>query len=327
MPSIYLHNYFSKDIYLKLKKDKIIVPKNPIYFYIFSQSFDYLFYYNFMKLKKGAKIRDFGYYAHTHKVCSYFANIITYMKKNKLYDDENIGYLYGSLSHYVLDSTFHPYIHYYSGRFTSLDKKHTKKYMGNHAINEIMLDAIYYYKNNTKKYYKYKLYKDMFPNLSFSKKLHDNMDNAYLSTFKKENMSEIYIDAFNQCKYAYKYLMYDRFNIKKSLYKFFDFLTPFKNFKAYTYSHHVNKINYDILNINHKKWLHPVTGDEHTESLEDLYNVASKKLINYIKICNDYFNDLCDIEKVKKTIKNISYSSGLDCEIRPTFQYFRDQKN
>ncbi len=325
MPSIYLHNYFSKDVYSKLKKENVMLPKDKYEFLIFSQSFDYLFSYNFLSLKRGKKIRKLGHYAHLHKVWPYFENIITYMKKNKLYDDGNISYLYGSLSHYALDSTFHPYIHYISGRFSKKHRKETKKYMGYHAINEIMLDVIYYYKNNNVKYYNYKLYNDadFFKKVYFSQPLQNTINYAFKNTFNLENGAKIYNDAYLQYKNIYKYLMHDKTGLKKVFYKLIDLITPFKNFKSYSYSHHIKKINNDVLNLEKNTWLHPITGEKHNESVEELYKIASKKLISYIKVVNEYFQGKCNISKVKKIIGNNSYSTNLDADERVIFQYFR----
>ena len=123
MPSIYTHNYFAKDVEKKLVKTNNLKIKDNRYMLIFAQSFDNLFYYNVLSLKKGAKIRNLGHYAHTHNILDYFVNLISYIKENKLYDDPNLGYLYGSVCHYALDSTAHPYVHYFSGRFSKKKKK------------------------------------------------------------------------------------------------------------------------------------------------------------------------------------------------------------
>ena len=117
--------------------------------------------------------------------------------------------------------------------------------------------------------------------------------------------------------------MYDRFNIKKLLYRVVDIAYPFKKFKAYSYSHHIKNIDSDILNDNHNTWLHPVTGDSHNESFEELYEIAMNKVLSYIKICNEYFEGKCSIDDVEQIVGNISYSSGLDCDIRAKFQYFK----
>ena len=323
MPSLYTHNYFAIDTYKKLEKEKIHKINDLTYYKIFAQSFDNLFYYNFFLPSSGKNYRKLGHYAHVHKSWLYFENMLKYIKKNKLYNDENLGYLYGSLTHYALDSVCHPYIHYISGRFDKNNIKETKKYIGNHAINEIMIDSIYYYKDHQKKYYKYKTYKELIPITIFPKNLKETIDYVFKETFNEENIGYIFNKSYNQMRKSYKYLMLDRTSIKKAIYKLIDFITPFKHYKAYSYSHHINKPDYTVMNGNNYTWLHPVTGEKHNESFEELYDIAQKKVIKYINKCNDYFNNKCKIDDVKKVIGNISYSSGLDVELRPTFKYFK----
>lgn len=325
MPSIYVHNYFAKEIQSKINKTNNKKIINPKYFYIFAQSFDNLFYYNFYMPFTGSKYRKLGHFAHYNNTWLYFQSIIEYMKNNKIYTDETLGYLYGSLAHYALDSTVHPYIHYISGRYSKKDKKNTKKYKGYHTSNEIMLDAIYYYKdNNDKKYYNYKLYKDLIPKISFSNDLTNIINNTFKETFNVDNIGVIYNKSYLHSYLAYKYLMFDRFNIKRYIYKIVDFAYPFKKYKANSYSHHINKVNLDVLNEDHKTWLHPITGEKHKESFYDLYNNAMDKVLSYINICNKYFSGKCSIKDVENVIGNINYSSGLDCDLRAKFQYFKN---
>lgn len=323
MPSIYTHDYYAKDTYNKIKDEDIYQINNKRYYYIFAQSFDNLFYYNSFRLRPGKKYRKLGHYAHTHKVWEYFKNILEYIKNNKLYDDENLGYLYGSIMHYTLDSTCHPYVHYISGRLNRKNIKETKKYVGMHAINEIMIDAIYYYKDHDDKYYKYKLYKDIIPKTKFPENLKKTMNYVFENTFNVENIGNIYNKSYNQSHYIYKYLMFDRTSLKRKIYKIVDFISPFKLFKSYSYSHHINKADYSVMNMENNEWLHPITGEKHNESFEDLYNIAQKKAIKCIKKSNDYFKGKCKINDVEKVFGNISYSSGLDCETRAVFKYFK----
>ena len=53
MPSIYVHNYFAKELKNKIDELKVYKISDPTYLYVFAQSFDNLFYYNFLSLKKG----------------------------------------------------------------------------------------------------------------------------------------------------------------------------------------------------------------------------------------------------------------------------------
>ena len=117
--------------------------------------------------------------------------------------------------------------------------------------------------------------------------------------------------------------MYDRTGLKKFAYKLVDIITPHKKFKANNYSHHIKDVDYSVMNAEKNTWIQPITGEKHNESFEDLYNIAQKKLITYIKICNKYFNNKCSLEDVEKVIGNTSYSSGLDANIKPKFKYFK----
>lgn len=324
MPSIYTHNYFAKDTYNKIDNKIKYRINNKLYYEIFAQSFDNLFYYNSISIFPGKKYQKLGHYAHTHKVWKYFKNLVEYIKENKLYDDENLGYLYGSLTHYALDSTAHPYIHYISGRYSKAYKKETRKYLGNHAKNEIMIDSIYYYKDHNDKYYKFKTAKELIPVIKFPEGLKNTISHTFKETFDVDNIGDIFNKSYNQSHYVYKFLMYDRTSIKKTLYKIVDFFSPTKNFKANCYSHHINKPDYTVMNNEKNTWLHPITGEEHNESFEELYKIAQDKVIKYISKCNDYFDDKCSIKDLEKTIGNISYSSGLDSDLRPKFIYFKN---
>lgn len=131
MPATYTHHIFTKDVYQSLNeeiKNKI----NPELFHLFGKSFDTFFFYK-------PKI---GTYAHNHCANLYFANIIEYMRNHELTHDPSLcAYLYGSICHYVLDSTAHPFIYYYGGKYDSKNKK-TRSYRGKHDYIEIMIDAL-----------------------------------------------------------------------------------------------------------------------------------------------------------------------------------------
>ena len=155
MPSIYTHTTFANDVYNKLNKDiQNTINEKKEFYKMFSQSFDNLYYYNFLSLKKGKHIRNLAKYCHTHKTQEYILNIINYIKKNKLNNNnEVLCYLYGTINHYISDSTLHPYINYRTGRYFKERHEATKKYIGIHTNTEIELDA-YYYNLNTKKSFK-----------------------------------------------------------------------------------------------------------------------------------------------------------------------------
>ncbi len=99
MPAIVTHHLFADEI-----KNNLNLKVNDNY-YIFAQSHDYLYF----SLSK--KNRILAHTAHIKNTQDYFLYMIKFIKDNNLKDNiDLISYLYGSLTHYILDSTLHPYI-------------------------------------------------------------------------------------------------------------------------------------------------------------------------------------------------------------------------
>ena len=77
MPSIYTHTIFANEVKKKLdKKTQKIIEDKMNFYKLFSQSFDNLYYYNFLSFKKGKQIRNLASYCHNNKCQEYFLNII-----------------------------------------------------------------------------------------------------------------------------------------------------------------------------------------------------------------------------------------------------------
>ena len=122
-----MHAKFALDVYDKLDiNTKYLLLDYKNYLTTFAQSVDPLFLYDLKH--KNSRIRDFCHYFHNNKSKDFFKNLINYIKYNHLENDpEIIAFLYGFLSHYILDSTMHPYIIYKTGIFNKNDKD-TYKY-------------------------------------------------------------------------------------------------------------------------------------------------------------------------------------------------------
>ena len=140
MPSILTHYSFAKDVYNKLDaKTKNRTDEETME--IFAQSFDYFFYYNVFDFKNRKMIHDLGKTAHRSNTQLYFINIIKYIVKNNLQENKEVmGYLYGSLTHYTLDTICHPFIFFKTGVYYK-NMKATAKYRGMHTKVEKNIDA------------------------------------------------------------------------------------------------------------------------------------------------------------------------------------------
>ena len=143
MPSITTHYLFAKEVFNHLnKKEQACIKDDLNIYYIFAQSHDFLFYYTF-DIKNAKRIKELGHFAHHNYTQDYLINIVKYIKDNYLENNSQLlGYLYGSITHYSLDTSAHPYIFYKTGIYRKSNPA-SKNYRGQHTLMEKDLDALY----------------------------------------------------------------------------------------------------------------------------------------------------------------------------------------
>lgn len=301
MPSIVTHHLFADDI-----KNNLNLNVNNNY-YIFAQSHDYLYF----SLSK--KNRKLAHTAHVKNTQDYLLNIIKFIKDNKLKDNiDLISYLYGSLTHYILDSTLHPYIFYKSGLNST-----------SHRIVEKNIDKVFYEIKTKKDYKELNISKELIVNNKFTEELNNCINYSYQKTYNVNKMSKRFKKCIKEAILLFKFTSYDK-NGKKI--KFFNIVDKlFKtNLSILSTSIEENK---EYLNENHNKWNHPCFKDkEYNYSFNELYNQSIFKTEILIKYVNKYLNDELDLEDLKKYIPNISYTTGLKIEDNIKMKYFENKR-
>ncbi len=303
MPACYTHHVFTKDVY-KVIDDKIkekMVNAQDL-FNLFGKSFDVLFF-------SRAKL---GHFAHNNNVNLYFQNIIKYIRDNNLQDNGDVlAYLYGSICHYVLDSTCHPYIYYKTGKYNKKDKK-TWKYKGLHNYYEYMIDAIIYQDRNLKNIKKAKLSKECFPSVTFSLELKSAIEYAYANTFCAIKASSAVYTGYYNYRFIMKHGFESHFGIKRGLYKIIDKTNLVKALNFSPLCYNKKELDKSVLNLEHNKWYYPVDRKiNYHYSFYDLYDLSiekARKLINMIDEALD--KDDTSINKVLKEIGDNSYCTG-----------------
>jgi len=320
MPATITHAYFAKDLYEVLPEgitSKLDLGRVKM----FAQSTDPIIFYNLLSLKPGKDLRKFQKYFHNHKSRDFFINLLEYVKKNKIDDPDTYSFIVGFISHYVLDSTCHPYIIYKAGIFDRKNKD-TYKYNGLHHFMEVFIDNDLIKRRENVNPYKFNFTKFCFKTNKFSNDLNNTIDYAFDTTFNVKSMSKKYYKSLKQMKTALRLCRKDRFGIKKFFYKLFDTITPRSVFRFECVSYHYpleDKHNY--LNNNHTMWNNPA--DESIKSNESFVDLYLKSLENsrdkVIKVF-DYLNGK-DID-LNKVFLNESYSSGLDCDKEKELKYF-----
>jgi hypothetical protein len=184
-----------------------------------AQNMDVLYFYNITNLKKGKKIRKFGRYFHGNNVYNFFSTLINYIKYNGYqYNPDVMAFLYGMLSHYVLDSTMHPYVTYKTGLFKKEDKN-TYKYNHLHADLEAYFDNYLIRLKENIVPHKFKCYQYCFNVERLDKDLIEVMDFTYKEVFGISNFHEYYLKSIKQMNFFFKVFRYDPTGIKKSFYQ------------------------------------------------------------------------------------------------------------
>ena len=324
MPSTVTHSYFIMDVYDKLPiKRKVFLKNEQNNLKTFAQSMDPLNFYFSINLKKGKKVRKFADSFHTKKTGEYLITLINYIKYNYYSDNPQImAFLYGMISHYVLDSTLHPYVYYKTGEFNKKDKA-TYKYNCKHHEFETMLDKYMIKVRENTIPSKYKHYKHCIKINEYSKDFIDVLNFSFKETYNINKMDDVLKSSTKNMKLAFNLLRHDPYGIKEKIYKVVDFITP-KNFmKTKFLSYHYTPDCYDFyLNTYHKKWCNPtLKSKKYTYSFIDLYLQALFKTISIIKEVDLYIynNKKVNLEKV---IENLSYKTGIDLNKKQTLKYF-----
>ena len=312
MPSIVTHHLFAKDC-LKGYERKV----NKDIYYIFAQSFDNLSYYHFFNFFNN-EVKELGKTAQNKKTNEYFLNLLTYIKDYNLKNNKDVmGYLFGSICHYALDSTCHPFVVFETG-VTNI----SKKYRGGHEKMEVMIDAIMLEEKEKKHLYKESLCNVLLPKVKFSKDLKKTIDYTFKQTFKVDNMGIKYEKAYKTGNFILKYFVTDKTGIKKKIYKLKD---HFGKGRMYQYlSFNIKQLDKSFLNLEHHEWVYPTDNTIiKNSSFYELYDEASIFAKKLFKVSLDYLNEKITKDKVNSEFKDLSYVTGLDWHLKKKTQYFK----
>ncbi len=272
------------------------------------------FYVDFKQLRTFAlgpdlmMVTSYDTYTRNHheNVNSFFYHQIKYIKDHQL--QENIDvlmFLFGQITHYVLDSVMHPYIYYMTEKVSDKGK------ISFHALFEMWLDD--YITDEKKIANRY--------NFAFKGHISGNemvkyIDTTYDKVYQSKQISKSYKLGIKILSWFERVIRKDQNGNKKKLYKLLDI-------GDLTIS---NRDLADYLNSEHRIWLHPVTGKRRNISLEDLYKQALQKSLDLISLVIDCLNDKVSLNYVLSYIEDLSYDTGINCNDKRKMKYFKHPK-
>lgn len=327
MPSSLTHSYFSIDVYNRLnKKLKGKLKCNKEWLKTFGQGPDPYFFYDMHLSKRSKKVFEINFAMQHTKINEHFFNLINYInEKNYNNNFYVLSYLYGNICHFVLDTTTHPYIIYYTGKYDN-KRKETFKYNGLHEEMEYFIDIYLINKRDGLDPKKYKVYKEIFNITNFDTELKDTINYTVKKVYGFDDAAKKYYKSIMDMKKFYRIFNYDRFGLKKQLYKVMDFICGNKSVRKKELSFHVNpdsKLYY--LNLEKKKWNHPCDKREvYYYSFEELYEKAVIKAVNIIEEVDKMLeNKTVDKKRIFELFKDLDYGTGKDYTLNCECEYFK----
>lgn len=310
MPSTYTHAYMAKDIFNRLDNNLKIKFQDKLEEYMtYSEGPDIFFFYPLFPLfHKYRKINKFASIVHRTKVNEFFISLVNEIKKDK--DFDKFIFLSGLVTHYIGDTTCHPFVNYKSWVL----EKETGKKKDFHFVVEAYIDN--YIVNLKGNYYKkFKGYKLLKTNKN--RQVEDMLNKCFYRVYKVKNMGTNYYKSLWNMKFLFHLIRYDPYKIKKIGYNILYYLIPFlyRDIRYFSYNFNLteNK-NEFFLNLNHDKWFNVRKKDiKFDKSFLDLYKDVIEKGTDVIEKLYDYIYNDKELD-LNNLLGNLSYANGLPIE-------------
>lgn len=252
---------------------------------------------------------------HKEGTKDFFITFIDYIKKYNLQDNpEVMACLYGNINHLISDAVTHPLIYYMT---KGIQKDYWVDY---HGLSEYYIDD-YFMK-------KYKFNKEyFFYNITHIKthKLIEILSKTYEKVYNEKNEGLKYNLGILLTNMFHVLYRKNLLNIPKTFTKITCFIDK-NNSKVDGLGDLLFHDNTEpalfFMNLDHKVWTNPMTGEVSTESMEDLFIKAVEETLKAIEDVNNYiYNDVPLTNPY--ILNNTSYNTGLPCELGEEFKYFK----
>lgn len=321
MPRAITHYLFAMDCLDELDiNTKKIINENFDMYLLGCQGPNFFNYYNDFSFFNNKNISQLNALIHNKNINLFLKNMIMYSKNKEslkyVFNDSNfsnicISYIYGYLTHYILDKESHPYIY-------SLQKNLRSKYkyrssIALHKSIETHIDSLLLLKFKNLKPYEFKDY------------LHINLSNheliifsdmySYLvsSVYEKSISGDDIKKSFHTFKKVEKKINSSP-NILSKIYLNIKNKTAKNSFiNNEVYSNYTHCIN-DLLNENHNKWINPFSKQESSSSYLDIYKGSLSLYVDLINDLNLYFDSRISLYSLLVKLDNKSFLTNQNCD-------------
>lgn len=306
MADVYMHARFMEELDKEFKSDIDLDIA-----FLGSQGPDPIYYTG------GKEYRRIADDIHRYRTRDFFKTMVNYVKENN--NKTTFSFLLGFISHYVMDAYIHPYVYYKTGLYDKNDPT-TKHLRGLHMKFERSIDCLLIKKelnipsrklNLTKKYCTLK---------EAPKEVNELMYHTLKQEYKIENGYSMYENSSKAMYKTLKYLVTDRFGIKKLLLRIVDLFNRDNDLILSDVSFFNHLEDYDYHNDSHNIWRHPITGEEYTTSITEIFEQAKEYALNIFTKVNAYINQNKQVD-LDTVFTDLSFNTGVDCKYGMNFKY------
>ncbi|RDY29470.1 hypothetical protein CHL78_001855 [Romboutsia weinsteinii] len=314
MPRTISHYLFAIDCYDKIEDNNMKnIISNNINLYKFGcqgpNFFNYCNHYSFVNNKNLNLISDL---IHNRDINLFFKNMISYSMDNSciksIFSNNNlfevtISYIYGFLSHYILDKNMHPYIYRLQ---IDLQDQYSKNSRALHKsiethIDSLLLDKLknlnpqdfnehtYLDLSNDELILLCDMYRFLISSVYKKSIIYNDISKCINMFYKTESM----LNTHNKV-YSRPYLFVKNRTSKTS------------HIESKIYDNHKHCVN-DLSNEDNLTWKNPFTLKDSSSSLLDIYNNSIDEYIKIIKLLNSYLSNQITMNDILIEINDKSY--------------------
>ncbi|PTM60053.1 zinc dependent phospholipase C family protein [Desmospora activa] len=289
MPNVWTHILFGR---AALERAELPLPTDPIPFQLGCQGPDFLLYHNFWPWKRENHVNELGEAIHRRHCGPFLIDLI-----EACVDHPSIReYVYGFLTHHILDRRLHPYIVYHSG-----DGKYK------HQKLEVIIDTLLAEGLQGIRTWRTPVYPRIDVGPTLPRQWVEILHFAARKHFPKESRAitpDTWNAAYRDMLKALR-LFYDPWSIKSVL--TLGSISPFR--------YRPIDSDTDYLNEREAEWIHPAQSDEkHRESFFTLWESALEECALLLCQTDAYWKGKLSLETLSQNIGNLSYDTGKPCD-------------
>ncbi|MCF0246435.1 MAG: zinc dependent phospholipase C family protein [Ileibacterium sp.] len=303
MPNIITHTLFADDMIEQLELD--MLKDNRQLVQIGSSGPDILFFHHLpWKAYVKTPLHKMGSQLHRGQTYEFYKSVLESVKKEKNPEiqQQMISYAIGHLFHWALDSTIHPYVFYRTGNCKGQSS-------ANHHRFESLMDAIMLKVKRNTTIREYDVSQAVCDTRPDQKRAIARVYVPALEAVFGQSVRPYMISETLEDWKAMQKLFRDPDDVKAGFFRALEKPAGKDNlFSGYSVPAVVED-NWDIMNLLHKEWKHPVTEDGSTESVFDLFDKAKIRAAKAAQL----FLAACAMEEREEEfldfVKDINYDT------------------